>query len=180
MSKATPVTPVDVTLLDTPTATPTASRPKMQDYGISNETEGMMTWAWAEEQLVKSRNYWIVTSSLAGKPHAAPVWGVWLAGKLFFGSGDTSRKVRNFKRNPNVVMHLESGDNVVTLEGTIAEMRDHEHYLQIAELYAAKYDFNPASEPTDSPMFYAFIPRVGLTWLEESFPKTATRWTFQE
>ena len=51
------------------------SRPTMKDYGIHTSDEGLMDWSWVDEQMAKSRNYWICTTRPDGKPHAAPVWG---------------------------------------------------------------------------------------------------------
>jgi hypothetical protein len=37
--------------------TPVTERPNFPEYGIEQTPEGMLTWAWAEEQLTRSRNY---------------------------------------------------------------------------------------------------------------------------
>lgn len=153
---------------------PSRARPRMQNYGISDQDEGMMSWAWAVEQLTASRNYWICTTRPDGNPHVAPVWGVWLDGALYFGSDDQARKVKNFRHNPRVAMHLESGDDVVILEGQVAEVHDPALLARIGEVYGAKYDL----EPEDNASFWGFKPESGLTWLEKDFPQTATRWTF--
>ncbi|KXK14947.1 MAG: pyridoxamine 5'-phosphate oxidase-related FMN- binding protein [Chloroflexi bacterium OLB15] len=160
---------------------PTASRPTMQDYGISSDRKGLMDWSWAEEQLGKARNYWICTASADGTPDAAPVWAVWLEGALYFGIGARSRKARNFRHNPNnVIVHLESGDDVVIMRGAVTEMHDAALFVRIAKLYAEKYAFNPGEgdQTPEAAGFWAFKPASGLTWLEKDFPNTATRWAF--
>src|SRR5437868_6624995 len=103
------------------------TRPEMKDYGISTDPQGMLVWDWVDVQMEKSRNYWIASSGTDGKPHAAPVWGVWMDGALYFSTSPTSRKARNLSANPDVVVHLESGDDVVILEGRI----EHEHDLAV-------------------------------------------------
>ncbi len=55
-----------------------------------------------------------------GRPHAAPAWGVWLAGRVCFSTSPGSVKARNLAAHPRVVVHLESADNVVIIEGTAA------------------------------------------------------------
>ena len=96
------------------------TRPDMApSYGLSSEPEGMLPWGWAVEQLVASRNYWVCTTRPDGRPHAAPVWGLWADDALYFGTDPASRKGRNLAENPELVVHLESGDDVVILEGRV-------------------------------------------------------------
>lgn len=45
------------------------------------------------------------------------MWGVWLDGVLYFGTGAGSVKARNLAANPALVVHLESGDKAVIMEG---------------------------------------------------------------
>src|SRR5574338_202738 len=104
---------------------PKCERPGItQTYGISRDPAGMMEWTWVEDQLTKSRNYWIASVTPDGKPHVAPVWGVWIDGALYFGSERESRKSKNLLANPNAVVHLESGDDTVILEGAVGELKD--------------------------------------------------------
>ena len=84
----------------------------------------MLDWAWADERLAASRNYWIVTADADGRPRAAPVWGVWFDDAVVFGTSPASRKARNLARDPRVVINLESGDEVVILEGEVEHDRD--------------------------------------------------------
>jgi len=37
-----------------------------------------------------------------GRPHIAPIWFVWNEGKIIFGTGDSSVKAKNMRRNPQV------------------------------------------------------------------------------
>ena len=139
-------------------------------YGISTEEEGMLDWAWAEERLAASRNYWIVTADADGEPAAAPVWGVWAAGAVYFGTSPGSRKGQNLARDPRVVVHLESGDEVVILrgDGEIVEVED-----SVLDAYEAKYGYRPPSA-----RLYRLSPKWALAWLEADFPTTATRFDF--
>src|SRR4029077_11959937 len=54
------------------------SRPYMPGYGTlpANEGTGLLPWSWAEERLVASRNYWLVSVWPDGGPPALPVGGV--------------------------------------------------------------------------------------------------------
>jgi general stress protein 26 len=139
-------------------------------YGISTEEEGMLDWAWAEERLAASRNYWIVTADADGEPAAAPVWGVWADGAVYFGTSPGSRKGRNLARDPRVVVHLESGDEVVILHGEAEIVEVDESVL---DAYDAKYGYRPPSA-----QLYCLQPKWALAWLEKDFPNTATRFDF--
>jgi PPOX class probable F420-dependent enzyme len=131
----------------------------------------MLDWAWAEERLEASRNYWIVTAGADGAPAAAPVWGVWAGGAVYFGTAPGSRKGRNLARDPRVVVHLESGDEVVILHGE-AEIVEVE--ASVLDAYDAKYGYRPPS-----PRLYRLRPDRALAWLEADYPKTATRFDFR-
>lgn len=158
---------------------PKRMRPYMQDYGIAEGKQGLMSWDWVREQMANSRNYWICSTRLDGRPHAAPVWGIWLDDTLYFSTGRTSLKGRNLAANPAVVVHLESGDNAVILEGVVEEVTDTALYPRIAETYAAKYPpFRPDPASDSGAIWYALRPSVAFGWLEPDFPNTATRWEF--
>ena len=150
---------------------PTATRPAFPPgYGISSDEEGMLPWSWAAERLEASRNYWVVTAGADGRPHAAPVWGLWVDDALLFGTSPDSRKGRNLARDPRAVIHLESGDEVVILEGEVdrAPVDD-----RVADAYEAKYDYRPPA-----PELLRLRPRIAYAWLEREYPKTATRFAF--
>ena len=156
---------------------PTADRPEMEGYGIDRSvTHSMLSWEWARDQLERSRNYWISTTRPDGRPHVMPVWGVAIDGVVYFGSGRSSRRARNLAHNPAVVVHLESGDEAVIVEGIAEEVTDREELAAVAERYRAKYDL--WSDPDEGSAIYAVRPRVAFGWLEKDYPNTATRWRF--
>src|SRR5829696_3476560 len=102
-----------------PGLAPRPSRPKFRGLPIKaeGEGEGLVPWQWAVEQLEVARNYWLATVRADGTPHAMPVWGVWLDGLFYFDTHPQSQKVRNLRAQPRAVVHLESGSEVVILEG---------------------------------------------------------------
>jgi PPOX class probable F420-dependent enzyme len=153
---------------------PVASRPSFHPgYGISAGEEGMLDWDWAEERLVAARNYWIATTRADGRPHVAPVWGIWLDGALLFGTNPESVKGRNIARDPRVVAHLESGDEVVILEGAITMLDDRERLDELERAYSAKYEFD-----AKFPGAFELRPDYALAWTESDYPRTATRFDF--
>ncbi len=153
-------------------------RPVWPDYGVGPESDGLLEWAWVEEQLTGARNYWLATTRPDGRPHAAPVWGVWLDGRLYFGTGRASVKGRNLAAQPAIAVHLESGDDAVMLEGRATEVTDPEERARVSARYHEKYGMAPdGPEGSDSPLF-AVSPRVACAWHEQDYPRTVTRWRF--
>ncbi|MCI0440370.1 MAG: pyridoxamine 5'-phosphate oxidase family protein [Chloroflexi bacterium] len=157
-----------------------ASRPDMpKGYGILDAAsgKGLLPWSWVDERMAKSRSYWIATTRPDGRPHVMPVWGVWLDGTLYFGTMRGSRKGRNLAANPEIVAHLESGDEAVIIEGIAEEVSDGALLKRVYEVYSEKYSFE-ASAGDEATVTYALRPRLAMAWLESDFPSTATRWRF--
>jgi len=124
------------------------------------------------------RNYWIATTRPDERPHATPVWGVWLDETFYFGTHRRSQKGRNLTTSPEIVVHLESGDDVVILEGIVEEVTDPSTRTKVGEDYDAKYGLDPTGEGGGEAVFYALRPRVAHSWLEHDFLETASRWRF--
>jgi pyridoxine/pyridoxamine 5'-phosphate oxidase len=155
---------------------PTRRRPEFGgQYGIHEGPEGMLDWTWADERLERSRNYWIVTADEDGRPRAIPVWGIWIGDSVVFGTNVCSRKARNLDRDPRVVIHLESGDEVVILEGEVEAI---EATDEIADAFKAKYDWRPEVGGDNSTRWYRLRAKTAQAWLETDYPKTATRFDF--
>ncbi len=76
------------------------TRPDMPGYGIHLGGEGMLPWSHVSERMSAARNYWIGTTRPDGRPHATPVWGVWVDETFYFGTGERSRKGRNLAADP--------------------------------------------------------------------------------
>jgi len=157
---------------------PEPGRPQFpSDYQVATGREGLLSWDWVDEQLQKARSYWLCTTRAGGRPHVAPVWGVWLEGKVCFGTDSRSLKGRNIARRPQAVIHLENGDEVVILEGAVESLEDPILRERFVPAYEAKYSFRPdPGQPGQG--FYAFRPDVAFAWLEKDFTNSATRWRF--
>jgi hypothetical protein len=76
-------------------------------------------------------------------------------------------------------VHLESGDDVVILEGVAEEEPDVAVLTRFADAYEAKYHWRPGTD-TAQGLTYALRPRVAFTWRERGFPRSAVRWRFGE
>ncbi len=159
---------------------PNPTRPSIAPgYGIAKGAEGLLDWPWVSERMERSRNYWIGTVRADGRPHALPVWGVWLEETFRFGTSPESVKARNLTRDPRVAVHLESGDECVVLEGVAEAFLEPERDLfeGVADAYEAKYGgFRP--EYPSKPGWFSLRHEVAFAWLESDYPNTATRWRF--
>ncbi len=167
------------------TSEPTVSRPRTPGpgYGVPDSDETLMPWRRVDDRLRAARTYWMATVTTEARPHAVPTWGVWLDTTFYTEGG--GRKVRNLRGNPAVVVHLESGEDVVIVEGEAVELRSLERSLfaRIDAAYGAKYGYKPSdnlSGPEDVPYpdggLFAVRPRVAFAW--SRFPDDVTRYTF--
>jgi len=155
-----------------------ADRPDMPGYGLSTDDAGMLDWPWLSHAMGSARNYWIITVRPDRRPHATPVWGLWVDEVFYFGCDQKSQKTRNIAANPRVVVHLESGDDVVILEGTLERVAQ-EAFPRLREEYIRKYNFDPFGvDGSDNP-FFSLKVRKAYAWREKDFPKSATRWKFK-
>ena len=141
-------------------------------YGVRAGPEGLLDWRWAEARLERARTYWVATVRPDGRPHVVPVWGVWLDRRFYFGGGGV--KARNLAGNPAVVVHLESGDEVVIVEGVHDRDAAPGPALRarLREASVAKYGVGGGDE-----VVIVIRPRTVLAW--HRLPEDATRWRFE-
>ena len=160
-----------------------ADRPYMPEgYGLAplSDASELIPWEAIQEKLRAARNYWVCSTRTDGRPHAMPVWGVWLDAAFYFSTDPLSRKGRNLTANPEVVVHLESGDDVVILEGKIGMLAGETDVTALDEAYFSKYKFHISGGEAPAGAIYVLRPRVVLTWFESTFPTSATRYTFKD
>lgn len=162
----------------------TAGRPKVpQDYGVPENNDTLLPWSYVDEHMTAARNFWIVTASPESQPAASPVWGAWLAGKLYFDGSPVTRRGRNIRANPRMAVHLESGDQVLILEGR-GQVLESAPERSLAERVAAEYTrkyradgYSPAPDQWDQGGLFIFSPRVVMAWTK--FPDDMTRWQIE-
>ena len=156
---------------------PQASRPDMPEYGLldADQGRGLLPWAWAQERLEGSRNYWIATTRPDGRPHVTAVWGIWWENAFYFGSGRLARKARNLAQNASCVVCTENAAEAVIVEGSAQLVIDGQALKRLEQVYTAKYG---PGYPSDS-NFYAVRPKVVFGFIEDEaeFSGSATRWT---
>ena len=140
-----------------------------------------MEWTEVAEMLAPWRNYWISTTGTDGGPHAAPVWGVVVDETLYFYTEEGTVKARNLAADSRVVVHSESGDDVLIVRGTAELLGRPRDYPAVVDAFAAKYTLPRDLEylPADMDVineFYAVRPSSALTWELDDFEESKRRW----
>jgi nitroimidazol reductase NimA-like FMN-containing flavoprotein (pyridoxamine 5'-phosphate oxidase superfamily) len=156
-----------------------AERPTTPDksYGVPQRGGTLVEWLWVIEQLTKATDYWLATTRRDGRPHAAPIWGVFVDDNLYLESSPATLKARNLARDPRAVVSIGGGSAVVIVEATVAPVVPERQTAElIAAAMAAKYDgYNPGPGDWDGGGLFLVTPSVVLGWREMN---TATRWRF--
>ncbi len=162
---------------------PVAEQPHMPDYGVRPSTFTPLPWSWAAQRLTSGRNYWVVTASAAGRPHALPVWGVWDDGeqRFAFSCGPRSRKSANLAANPQMVLAGDDTVECLSVEGRAAVVGDPARLRTWIDRYLAKY--RPLSAELSEEFLRAnllveFAPEraFGVVERADEFATRATRW----
>lgn len=141
-----------------------------------------MDWPEVAARLAASRNYWLGTTSPSGAPHAAPVWGVVTSQTLYLYSERSTVKARNIAADPRVVVHLESGDDVVIVRGIAEDLGGPADMAEVVAALAAKYtapgdrQYLPDADP-DFDVVYAVRPRSAMAWRLADYDGSQRRWT---
>jgi len=161
---------------------PAADRPHMPGYGVlpADEGSGLLSWAEAERRLTGSHDYWCATVRPDGRPHAMPVWGVWLDGRLWFSSSLASRKARNLSADPRCTVTTDDAQNPVVVEGTARQVVDRPALERFMAAMNDKYDGGMTLEFLDPTVngSYAVRPVRAFALTHDDFIGSPTRWTF--
>ena len=157
----------------------------MPDYGVDTPVWAPLPWSWAVERLLANRNFWVVTVSAQGRPHALPVWGVWDVGenRFAFSCGPRSRKARNLAANAQAAIMTEDTVECLSIEGRAVLVRDTGRQDVWIERYLAKYrpmSADLSAEFIRQNLIVEFEPEraFGVIEREDDFSTRATRWTF--
>jgi nitroimidazol reductase NimA-like FMN-containing flavoprotein (pyridoxamine 5'-phosphate oxidase superfamily) len=158
----------------------------MTEYGVEAPGWEPLPWEWAAERLAANRNFWVVTVSGSGRPHALPVWGVWDDRDLrfAFSCAPGSRKARNLAENPRVVLTVDDTVECISIEGTATPVPRGDRQEQWIARYLAKYQPLSADLSADfvreNAVFEVAPDRAfGVVEREDEFATRATRWVFR-
>jgi nitroimidazol reductase NimA-like FMN-containing flavoprotein (pyridoxamine 5'-phosphate oxidase superfamily) len=160
---------------------PQISRPHFPDGYLANP-QSFLTWSHVEKRLAEALHYWLCTVRPNGRPHAVPKWAVYIQGKIYFDGSPDTRHARNIENNPYVVMHLESGEDVIIVEGMAKASGKpaRELAVQIAQALSQKYaDRGYAPQPdqwNEGGLFEIELHKV-LAWTQ--FTDDPTRFVLE-
>jgi PPOX class probable F420-dependent enzyme len=161
---------------------PRADRPWMPGYGIlpADRGSGLVPWAEVERRLTAAHDYWLATVRADGAPHVMPVWGVWLAGRLWSSSAVGSRKVRNLAAEPRCTVTTDDARDPVVVEGLAERVVDPGALRTFLAAVNVKYGsaltegfLDPAVNATT-----AVRPVTVFALSGADFPGSPTRWRF--
>jgi general stress protein 26 len=117
-------------------------------------------WSDVDQRLADASLYWIVTVRSDGRPHAAPLCGVWHDGAFWFCTGDAEQKMRNLEHDPHVVVTAgplgaegwNSGKDIA-VEGVAERVTDQPVLEEMAQAWRTKYDGDWVFEARDGRFF---------------------------
>ena len=163
------------------TAPPRASRPHMPGYGTlpASAGTGLLTWAWAEERLAGSHDYWLATAKPDGGPHLMPVWAVWLDGALWFSCSNGSRKTRNLRADGRCCLATDDAAKPVVVEGVAEVVADPAELRRMLDAENAKYGTDYSIDMLDPATSTCFLVRPAWVFGLDTadFAGSPTRWT---
>lgn len=160
-------------------------RPRMPDgYGVPESTDRLLEWEPVENRLRAASEFWLATTRPDGRPHVVPRWGVWLDGRFWYDGSPATRHARNLRANAACALHLESGTDVVIVDGQAAPSAPVVGALgqRLAVAFQAKYADRGYAPPPDAWSgddaggMTVFTPATALAWSE--FPADVTRFRF--
>ncbi len=162
---------------------PGSSRPFMPGYGIlpAGEGTGLLRWEWAAERLASSHDYWLSTVRPDSRPHAMPVWAVWMEDSVWFSSGGMSRKARNLAANPWAVITTDDPLEPVVVEGRallVSPTHEHSAIDRFAKALNSKYDTEYSLEFFLENACFRIAPACAYGLAESDFIGSPTKWTF--
>jgi nitroimidazol reductase NimA-like FMN-containing flavoprotein (pyridoxamine 5'-phosphate oxidase superfamily) len=161
---------------------PSASRPYMPGYGMAAATEGsgLLPWAWAEERLISSHDFWLASASADGLPHLMPVWAVWHDDLLWFSSSNGSRKARNLAAQSWCSLATDNPLEPVVVQGRARRVTDPAELAAMLAAENSKYGTSYGPEMVDPAANSVFALRPVWVFALDSrdFSGSPTRFTF--
>jgi hypothetical protein len=136
-----------------------------------------LPWSHAEERLHSASVFWLATTRRDGSPHVTPIWGIWIDDSLYFSGIPTAGWAKNLVRNPRAAVHLESGEDVLILDGFVEDLETIPEALVADEIitrWTSMYG-RLVPDPANDGMF-CFRARTVRGWTQ--FPEDATKWMF--
>ncbi len=158
---------------------PRRVRPKLPEkWHVPNDPKLWITWGHANNKLVREKVYWISTASLQGRPHAAPVWGIWKEDKFYFETDPNSAKSRNLSNNQRLVVHVQDGMDTVILEGSAQRENTGERLSQLKKDYVRKYQYTPDWSNEAEQIVFRVEPKIVHAWKVPRMHRSLVKFIF--
>jgi hypothetical protein len=163
---------------------PRADRPEIPSgYGVESATD-FVPWESVESRLIHSIHYWVATTRPNGAPHVVPRWGVWIDSRFWYDGSIETKHVRNLEQEDRCVLHLESGESAVIVEGRSARAAPvlDDFGRTLSEEFHRKYaklGYRPEPDAWSDEIaggLRVIEPAKVLAW--NAFPTDLTRFTF--
>ena len=150
------------------------------EWHAPNNPKLWITWARAKAKLTRERVYWISSSSVQGRPHAAPVWGIWKSNRFYLETDPNSVKGRNLRSNPAVVVHIQDGLDTVIVRGRATPETDRAVLGTLLKEYARKYDYRPDWSDSRAQVVFRVEPWVAHAWRAPRMHANLVNFIFRE
>ena len=128
-----------------------------------------LEWDEIVERFGAAQNWWVATTGVGG-PHSVPVWGVVVDGVLHFYGEPRAVRSRNLAADPRLVLHLESGSEVLIVHGGVAIGPPAGQVPAITAAYAAKYtdpsdlEYLPDAPGMAAALLFTVAPMRAIAW----------------
>lgn len=135
-----------------------------------------LPWEEVRQRIAEAGTYWVVANG-DPVPAARPVWGLWWEDRLVLSVGSPSVR-RGAGEGDGVLVHLDSGTDVVLVEGVVGAPTSDP---AVVAAYGTKYDY-PYDIATYGPLLVV-EPRTVKAWEaageagRDGFSRTGA-WTF--
>lgn len=116
-------------------------------------------------------------------PRTRPRYGAWWAATscLYLYSECRTVKARNLAADPRIVVHLESGEDVVIVRASLRTWAAPPRFPDVVEALAAKYTsvddqhYLPHAHP-DFDVVYVIRPQSAMMWHLADYENSQRRW----
>jgi nitroimidazol reductase NimA-like FMN-containing flavoprotein (pyridoxamine 5'-phosphate oxidase superfamily) len=160
---------------------PKITRPHFPKGYVDNP-KSLLPWSHVVEKVTNAINYWFCSVHPNGRPHSIPKWAVMVGDKIYYDASPETRHAKNITDNPYVSLHLESGSDVVIIDGEVVELQKSSLELRkkIAKAYTDKYSelgYSPQPSYWENGGLFMITIRTAMAWT--SFAEDPTKFVFE-
>ncbi len=158
---------------------PRRVRPKFPEkWHVPSDPKLWITWEHANDKLARETVYWVSTASPQGRPHSAPVWGIWKQNSFYFETDPNSVKGRNLLNDQRIVVHVQDGNDTVILEGSARMEKNPEKLKQLRKDYMNKYQYTPDWSNEKDQIVFRVEPRIVHAWKAPRMHRSLVKFIF--